>query len=1067
MSSSSVFYCLFVRFTCLFVGLSICTGLIAQITLSTVRGTVTDPSSAVISGAQISLVNVQTNQHREVETNQNGDFEIPGVQRGTYRLTATHTGFKSFIADQIIIEASEVRRVNVAFELGSVGSEVTVNAGAAVIQTDTSKLQTAINTTKHFDTPIVGSVATLDPSLFITTAPLVSQTNGVWGSQWAGQSSSQIQEGQDGHTNDDAVNQLNDILDVQEVTVVTVNNSAEYARVGYVNLVTKSGSNEFHGRAAYFHQNSALAARNFFADEKAKQLTHTISVSVSGPVIRNKLFFYASANILRIPGKSFYLRDVPTDPMRQGDFSQLLAGSNPIKIVDPLTNQPFDGNIIPANRISPVAQAVNQNYLPAQNRAGLNNNYGFMFPYPDDYSLRKDFTQRLDYQINDKNRLTGRLVENRGLYVLPSNFPDFTWTRVRSNLHMVVEDTHIFSPTMVNSLRVGLYKEKVDDGDEVYGVTPFKGDEAVSALGLQGVNPKGYSAQGFPVMDIAGYPTLRTQPGGQVQDDRNWGIADAMTWSKGKHVFKFGGEYKPQSRFVGSIPEGTYGSFAFNGSFTGYGYADFLLGLPFTSTRLDPLTNRTLRDSELGLFITDSFKVNTRLTLDLGLRWDRFGSPSYSDGLQYNWDPGTGNVIVPGNTLDRVSPLYPENVNVIAGSVRQNPDIKNFVPRIGAAYRISDKWVVRGGYGIFNETLGRYSRLASSPFQVSETYQNAIVDNQALLTFPDPFPSSLANARVPSQNVTGYPLETSNGKIHQYNVTIERQIKDVGLRLSYVGSHNYGMNYSVSVNKPQPSLIPFTIDRRPYPQFINALYYRHNGESKFKALTIQATRKTGQLTLDAHWTLASSYSNYQSGANFENPYAPLFFSRDQFTPRQRGVLNIVWEIPVGKGRQFLNQANPIVNGALGGWQVYWLGYLESGHFFSPSYSGSDSSNTNTFGGLPDRICNGNLPSGQRNLNRWFDTSCFATPSAGRFGNSGAFVLEGPGYNMHNLSLAKTFGITERIKFTFTTSISNVFNHPNFAVPSANISVPASAGVVSSLVEGAGSRQIELRGRIDF
>ncbi|MCZ2080404.1 MAG: TonB-dependent receptor [Bryobacterales bacterium] len=1052
---------------CMFAFMSGYSGLTAQITLSTIRGTAADPSGAIVGDAQIALTNKNTGERREALTNANGDFEIPGLQRGVYRLTASKAGFKSFTADQIMLEATETRRVNVIFELGSVGSEVTVNAGAAVIQTDTVKLQNSIDTSTHFDTPWVAGSATFDPSLFITSAPLVNQSSGMWSSQWAGQSSSQVQEGQDGHTNDGAVNQLNNILDAQEVTVVTANNSAEYARVGYLNLVTKSGSNDFHGRLAYFHQNSALGARNFFEDQKAKQLTHTISVSASGPIIKNRTFFYASVNILRIPGKQFYLRDVPTDAMRRGDFSQLLSGSKPITITDPTTGQPFPGNVIPANRISAVSQAVNEKYLPAPNRGGLASNFGFTFPFPDDYSLRKDFTQRIDHQLTKMNRLMGRLVEDWGLYVLPSNFPSFAWTRVRFNVHMVVEDTHVFSPALVNSLRVGLYKEKVTDGDTVYGVTPFKGDEAVNAIGLKGVNPRGYSAQGFPVMSISGYPTLSTRPGGVVQNDHDWGYADTMTWSKGRHVIKFGGEYKPQSRFVGNIPEGTYGSFAFNGSVAGYGYADFLLGIPFTSTRLDPLTERTMRDSELGLFLTDSFKVNSRLTLDLGLRWDRFGSPSYSDGLQYNWDPATGNVIVPEDKLNKVSPLYPKSIKVVAGDVRQSPSSKNFVPRIGAAYRISDRWVVRGGYGIFNETVGRYSRLSSAPFQISETYQNVITNGQPLLAFPNPFPGSLAGARIPSQSVTGYPINTSNGKIHQYNATLERQIGDTGLRLSYVGSHDYGMNYSISVNKPEASLIPFTAARAPYPQVVNAAYYRSNGESKFNAVTIEGIRKVGQVTFDAHWTLASSYSNFQSGANLENPYGPLSFARDRYTPRQRVVVNLVWDVPVGRGRKLLSNANPVVDGVLGGWQLYWIGYFESGHYFSPAFSGSDPSNTNTFGGLPDRSCNGNLPASQRGIGKWFDTSCFATPRAGTLGNSGAFVLEGPGYNMQHISVAKTFRLTERVKFTFTAAASNVLNHPNFGLPASNISVPASAGVVSSLVAGSASRLIDLRGRIDF
>src|SRR5215467_3927690 len=778
--------------------LAFCSPLFGQLTLSTIRGTATDPTGAVVTNTNIELLHLETNAKRQVLTNESGDFEIPDLQRGTYRLTARAPGFRTWVAEEIILETSQVRRINPAFEVGAVGTEVTVRAGAALIQTDTAKIQAVVNTSSHFDNPWVGGMATLDPSLFITTAPLVSQTSGVWSSQWAGHSSSQVQEGQDGHTNDNAVNQLNDILDAQEITVVTVNNTAEFARVGYMNMVTKSGSNQFHGQAAYWNQNSALAARQFFDDAKAKVLIHTISGSASGRVIRNKLFFYASANILKIPSKQFYLRDVPTNAMRGGDFSQLLAQRTALVIKDPLSGEPYPNNVIPVSRISAVSQAVNQKYLPAPNRGGadaLASNYGFTFPFPQDYHLRKDFTQRIDYQVSSKNRLMGRMIEDWGLYVLSTNFPAFSWTRVRFNIHTVVEDTHIFSPALVNTARVGFYKEKYTDGDPLYGVTPFKGDQAVKQIGLKGVNPKGYSAEGFPRMDISGYPSLFTQPGGERQNDHNWGYADPLTWSKGRHVIKFGGEYKPQSRFSGFIPEGTYGSFSFNGSLSGYGYADFLLGLPFTSTRLDPLTNRTLRDSELGLFAQDSFKINTRLTLDLGLRWDRFGSPRYEDGLMLNWDPATGNVIIPPGKETAVSPLYPTNIVVVKGDVRMHPGNRNFVPRIGAAYRVSSRTVIRGGYGMFTETLGRYARVqGTGPFQISETYQNVINDGQPLLSFPNPFPASLAAANVPSQSVTGYPADATNGKIHQFSVTVEREFKNTGLRASYVGLRDYGMN---------------------------------------------------------------------------------------------------------------------------------------------------------------------------------------------------------------------------------------------------------------------------------
>jgi hypothetical protein len=179
------------------------------------------------------------------------------------------------------------------------------------------------------------------------------------------------------------------------------------------------------------------------------------------------------------------------------------------------------------------------------------------------------------------------------------------------------------------------------------------------------------------------------------------------------------------------------------------------------------------------------------------------------------------------------------------------------------------------------------------------------------------------------------------------------------------------------------------------------------------------------------------------------------------------VVSAVWEMPLGKGRRYLSNANPVVNGILGGCQLYWIGYMETGHYFSPSYSGSDRSNTNTVGGLPDRLCNGNLPSDQRRIDRWFDAACFMPPPAGRLGNSGPFVLQGPGYNNQNVSVAKNFGLTERLRFTFTASASDALNHPNFYLPAANISVPGSAGRISSMVDGAASRQIELRGRLQF
>jgi hypothetical protein len=1036
----------------------------AQTALSTIRGTAIDPTGALVVNAEVTLTNLATNLRRTAATNEAGDFEIPDIPRGTYRLVAAREGFKNYVADNIILESSQVRRINISFELGAVGTEVTVRADAAVISTDSVKLQSGVTNRQYEQTPWVGGDATFYASLMLSTLPNVQTAGSRWTVQFAGQPAAQVQQGMDGHTSDGIVNQIGNMQDQQEVSAVMGNNSAEFSRVGYYNMVSKSGSNEFHGRASYWHNNSALAARDFFQAQKPKALIHSLAGSASGPIRKDKTFFYASWNGQRIPSKSFYLRDVPTNKMRQGDFSQLST-----IIRDPRTGQPFSGNIIPPDRINGVSQNVLAKYLPAPNQGGpdaLNRNYSFVFPYPGDI-WRNDFImQRIDHKVSEKNTVFARVATNWTFFVLASNYPEFSWTRVRYNNHIVIEDTHVFSPTLVNSFRFGVYLERYDDGGTVDGFTPFRGDQAVKELGILGVNPKNLSAQGFPTMNITGFNPLRTPPGGPVHNDRNWGYADSLTLIKGRHVLKFGGEYKPFWRKDGAVPEGTYGNFTFNGSISGNAFADFLLGLPYSSQRLDPLTNRVRTDSELGLYFQDAFKVNSRLNLEFGLRWERFGSPSYKDGLQLNWDPDSGNVIVPEAALKSVSPLYPKSITVVAGDAQANSSLRNFAPRVGFAYRpFGPNTVVRAAYGIFTETLGRYARVQGvGPFQISETYLNTVENGQPLFAFPNPFPAGSVAATIPSQNIVGFPDETENGRIHQLNLTIEHQIRDIGLRLSYLGSRSRGLNYNIAVNKPAPSLIPFSASRRPYPQFVGATFPRSDGAANYNAMTFEVQRKLGQLTFDAHWTWASSYSNR---GNLESPYAPLTWGREAFTSRHRVVANAIWQLPFGRGRRFLAGAPAVVNHVVGGWQLYWIAYMETGQFFSPSFSGSDPSNTSTVGGLPDRIANGNLPADQRSIDRWFDASAFVRPPAGRFGNSGVNILEGPGLHQHHLSIGKRFHLTERLSTQFLAAISNLFNHPNFTNPNNNISIPGSVGTISGVKDYAFHRAVELRLTVEF
>ena len=1035
---------------------------------SRIRGAITDPSGAVVANAEVTVTDVATNVARKSVSNEAGNFEFPDMQKGVYRLEIRAPGFQSFRADDLILESAEIRRVDAVLQIGETTTEVTVQARAAVINTDDSKVAGTI-TNKNYEFSPQSGIDRFNPSMYLVTLPNVQPSQGG-GHDWtiAGIRGSQIEEGLDGVPTQGTVNQIHNMEDVEEVKIVTVNNSAEHPRAGYFNLVGKRGFNDFHGSAVYYLQNSALNARDYFDPARVAQKFHIFGASASGRILRDRTFFYASWNGIRDPSQNYFLTNAPTVRMRRGDFSELLTQASPTIIRDPRTGAPFPNNVIPESRLNALPLQVQQQYIPEPNRGApgaLNQNLSILHPYPFDLFKVDYFSTRIDHQFSANNQFFYRILNRWTPYVLPRTWPGLAWTRNRYAFHQVFSDTHIVSPNFVITGRFGWYLNRVVDGNEVDSYRPVQGDEVVNSLGLQGVNAKGISAMGFPEMNITGYTALNMQPGGTAQDDSDYNIAASATWLTARHAVKFGFDHRRYVNYFDLAPNGTYGSFAFNGSLTGYGYADFLLGLPFSSTRVDPLVDRRRRSSELGLFIDETWKATSRLTVTLGLRWDYFGAAKFSDNLQFNWDPATGNVLVPQDTVNQISPLYPVNqIRVTPGAAAVNPDKRNFAPRVGAAYRITDKTVIRAGYGIFTEFLGQFPfSNTGGPFQLNETFFNTVTNGQPLFQFPNPFPAGAGT--VPSQSAVGFPTDAKNGYFQQFNVTFEQQVGQTGLRLSYVGTRGSGLNYNLEINKPEPSLTPFTAARRPYSQFISTVFGQRDGRTRYDALTAEAQQKFGGVTFDAHWTWGNSFADY---LNLENPYNHRFWNRDGLTPRHRFVGSLFWELPVGRGKRLLGDAPRALDLVAGGWLLTFQTVFQTGMYFSPSYSGSDPSNTNSFGGLPDRLQNGNLPPGERSVERWFDKTAFAPPPPGRYGNSGVNILEGPGRNVQHLSLTKVFRFAERYSFELTGAASNLFNHPHFLFPNSNISVPV-GGVISSSysyfgADKAAARRVEIRGR---
>lgn len=1050
----------------------------AQTTNATLNGTVTDSSGAVVVGAKVTLSQPATGRViGSTLSNSSGGYEFNQLQPSTYALHCTAKGFQAFDATDILLDPGQIRSLNVTLAIGSATTQVTVSAGAAVINTQSAALSTTFSAKQLQNAPLINTY----PSIY----SLVTTTSGVQGGGGSfpvmnGQQQTNQTQLYDGIPSDLDGQQSNITPFFQAVSATTTNAPASSAVPGVINLVTFRGTNRFHGLASYKIYDSVLNASQYFPPPKTPYLQHEWNIGVGGPILKNKLFFYGGWFAQSIPLGTPFNISVPTLDYRQGVFSKT--------IIDPMTGQPFLNNTIPTSRISPVSLAIQNEFYPAPTGEFVNappvDNYPFVFPSNSDLYKSNWVLGRIDYNIAQNNSFFIRWDMRTTPYLLNDGVPNAIWTRRRLINQWGIGDTHIFSPHLVNNLRLGLDVDHIDDGRPERGKTPPDGAAVLQAIGLEGANPGNSQGMGLPTISISGLTTIQDVPGGKKADSKIDTVADAFNWQFGNHTLQFGFMYQHFRTTEGFV--NNYGSFTFDGSVTGNAYADFLLGIPQSTARSHPLPLRSLFVGDFGAYAEDGFQVTKNLKLNYGLRWDYYANPSAPDNLMYNFDPATGNVVVNPKGISKVSPLYPSDITVVAGKVKPDSDKTNFAPRIGVAYRLTQNSVLRGGYALFTARLSNNAagnnayapflninpQLGSTgPFSISEDYLNVVTPGQTpLLQFPNPFPASTSLAIVPSQTVLGYPMHSHLGEIQQFNITYQREVGKTGLRASYVGSRGSGLNYQVNTNLPHPSTKPFEASSRPFPQFRSTEMTKYDGSSKYDSMQFEALRRAGNLTYDATYTFQRSTLNY---LDTENPYDVLsHWANDGVTMRHYASVMVSYNLPFGRGQRYMAASSPVLQRVVGGWNIMSLTYLGSGLWFSPSFDGSDPSNTGTFGGLPDRVGNPHQFSGGKQRLQNFNDAAFAVPQPGTFGNALPNSLESQGLYVTHLGIIKAIPITEHVTFNFDTNISNLFNHPEFLAPSGDISVPggnqytSQHGTFDSL-ERAMARQITFKGSITF
>ena len=1075
-----------------------------QTTFGQITGTVRDPSGAVVPGASVSVINEETQITRQTSTSAGGVFNVPNLNVGPYRVRITVTGFTTFERRGLILSANQIINVDVTLALGTMETVTQVTAASPAVATETSALsdvktnrdlqQLPLEIARHLADKgfyTYSFLTTGTSSVTTTSLPVINGVrtetgtlptmDGIAVTAYQG-GASPVQPSFEG---------------VQEVNVVTATPPAEFALAANFTVVTKSGTNDFSGTAFYNYNGNSLNARNFFSDSTPFRVYNNFGGSLGGPIKRNKAFFFADYEGSRESARNLMIVDTPLAEWRNGNFSGL-----DIPIMDPATRGQFPGNIIPAGRINGVSKKIQDVIFPLPNfgsPAAQSGNFRQQFRGTTGFTRFNQFDARVDYNFSQHDSIFGRVSWRR----MPLDYTDLVPTigKVTQNRYghsAVFSWTHTFSSTLVNEFRAGMTYHR----NQYY--LDVVGSDLIQQFGIQGITTTG----------VHDAPILRIDPVTYVDYDdfddsyfdnpsTTFEFTDNVSWTRGRHSLKFGFDIirdRLNEKFITSL---VYGGYNFPGVFTGFGYADFLLGIPETTELAIPTPPRYLRSVTSGLYAQDQFKLNRKLTLNYGLRWELTAPFTHKLGAIYSFNPQTGALVIPDEGASQVNPFFPSNIPVMAASQAGFPKDSllefrkgYFQPRFGFAYKPFDdeKTVIRGGYGIYGNlvyrSMGR--NMGGGPFSGSVTYINSVTNGVPLFSFPEPFLSS-AVAPGGTQDVQGKNPHMKVPYTQQWNFTVERDVGGVGLRVSYVGARSVNLIYRRNLNQPPPSTTPFSSDRRPYPLYNQIIWSENGGNEAYHGLEVAATKKYGKnLSFGAGWTWARDLTDTQEvgGSSFGGQVIQDQFDRsaekanNALVLRHRAFAHAVYALPFGRDQRFLSKAHAVVQGALGGWNTGWNVNLQSGQFFTPSFSGFDPSNTGSFGGRPDRIGNGNLPAGQRTIERWFDASAFKIPgcpdahpvcsdpaNVGRFGNSGLNILEGPGIANLDFSLMKYFNLHEKTRLQFRLIMVNAFNHPNFAVPRSNIRSLGTVGTISSMARVLNglpaTREIDIGLRLEF
>jgi hypothetical protein len=1043
----------------------------AQLDTATITGTVTDPTGAVVAGARVRAVSQTTRLDYRASSTDAGVYVITALPVGVYDLEVSGAGFQTVRRPDIALNAGTRARVDIQMVLGQVSEVVEVSGRVPLLESETSNLGQVIENRTITQMPLNGRNYQDLAILSVGVLPSRAQNfvEDAFSANGAGFDQNVFTL--DGADNNNyfsgivvASNQsVKPSIDaIQEFRLETHNYGAEFGRGGgaVVQVTTRSGTNQFHGTLFEFLRNDKLDANNFFNSGRPKPpyRQNQYGGTLGGPIRRDRLFFFGSFEGTNIREKLTRLSTVPTPSQLAGNFTGLAVIGDPATQLANGSRSPFPNNMIPAPRIDPVAAKVLELY-PAPNRAGVQN---YVFNTPRNLDAYK-YDAKVDWRITGHDTVFVRLSILDWFRLEPGSLPlpgsgGDTNVRTSDAKNGVVNWTRAFpGGSMVNEARVAY--------NRLVGLINTPNTRQYwKEFGFQGTLDR-EDITGVPLFQPAGYRAIGDRnfaPDPRKQDVRQF--VDTFSWNRGKHAFKMGVNSRNIIQYTG-ITNFARGVYTFNGQFTrtiagtqtgGDALADALLGLTSNAQLSSALDNRRIGWTH-ELFFQDNWKITPKLTLNLGVRYE-YQSPYVEQNDR------VANFVVDPADRDFGNVIFPRGDGIEDRSFRQR-DLNNFAPRIGFAYQATKAMVIRAGYGIFY--LGTFTLPTGAtpdynpPFYLQVNIPTQAAAASSALVIRDGFsPNALNPTVLDGRSLAAiWPYGWSDGTMNQWNFNIQHSLPWNSLvSVAYVGSNTvHAMIASNDINQPVPG--PGANNpRRQFPRFADILMSVPLGGANYQGLETRFERRfSSGFSVLAGYTFSKTLEK-QIGQQ-TSILAPEKRLSIQHLPH-RFFTAAVWDLPLGKGRRWLSGGG--ISHILGDWQISPILELQKGLPVTPSVNGNPA---NTTGGQrPNRLRDGNLPRSERSPDRWFDPSAFAVPAPFTFGNSAANVLYGPGLVNLDLTVARTFRVTEKISLDFRSEFFNLFNDAHFSFPNTVVNTPQ-AGLISETSSSA--RQIQFGLKLVF